>query len=101
MSLPVALVFLTDILFLKKRLCQVKRSFSTYKRMYFFLFPPPPLLLSLPHFFPGRKNVGHPGAAWSPERSLGHPRHGGDGPPFHGTHAQMIQKLVDITMVQG
>lgn len=45
--------------------------------MDFFLFPPLPLLLSLPHFFPGRKNVGHPGAAWSPERSLGHPRHGG------------------------
>ncbi|KAJ8792152.1 hypothetical protein J1605_020003 [Eschrichtius robustus] len=53
---------------------------------------------------PGRswkKNVGHPGAAWSPERSLGHPRHGGGGLPFHGTHAQTIQKLVDITMAQG
>lgn len=41
-----------------------------------FLFPLPPLLF-LPHFFPGRKNAGHLGAAQSPEWRLRRRGHGG------------------------
>lgn len=105
----------TQFYFLKKRPWQVKCSFSTCNvRCGFFspFFSPPPLLLSLSHFFfPGRKTAGHPRAAWSLEQILEHPGHRGgqaalpwhscpDDPEADGHHPA-IRVTMPITGVGG